>query len=134
MLLLLIGSLIAGGLTVLAPCVLALLPVIIGGSVSGDARDKKRPLIIVASLAISLLLFTLLLKATTLFIDIPPKTFTYVSGSIIVALGLLTLFPSVYARIIARLGIEQRAQATLSKGYRSNRKYLGPILIGAALG
>lgn len=134
MLLLLIGSLIAGALTVLAPCVLALLPIIIGGSVSGDTKDKKRPLIIVASLAISLLLFTLLLKATTLLIDIPPVTFTYVSGAIIVALGLLTLFPSVYARVIARLGIEQRALGSLSKGFQNKNKYTGPIIIGAALG
>ncbi|HSH18288.1 MAG TPA: cytochrome c biogenesis protein CcdA [Candidatus Saccharimonadales bacterium] len=132
--LLLIGSFIAGMLTVLAPCVLALLPIIIGGSVSGNTGDKKRPLIIAASLAVSLLLFTLALKATTLFISVPPATFTYISGGIIIALGLLTLFPSVYARLIAKLGIEQRAQATLSKGYRNTNQYLGPILIGAALG
>ncbi len=134
MLLLLIGSLIAGALTVLAPCVLALLPIIIGGSVSGDTKDRKRPLIIVASLAVSLLTFTLLLKATTLLIDIPPQTFTYVSGAIIIALGTLTLFPTIYARVIARLGIEQRAIGSLSKGYQNKNKYTGPIIIGAALG
>lgn len=134
MLLLLIGSLIAGALTVLAPCVLALLPIIIGGSVSGDTKDRKRPLIIVASLAVSLLVFTLLLKATTLLIDVPPQTFTYISGAIIVALGTLTLFPTIYARVIARLGIEQRAIGTLSKGYQNKNKYTGPIIIGAALG
>ena len=132
--LLLIGSFIAGMLTVLAPCVLALLPIIIGGSVSGDTKDKKRPLIIAVSLAISLLVFTLALKATTLFIDVPPQTFTYISGGIIIGLGLLTLFPSLYARVIAKLGIEQRAQSTLSKGYRNKNQYLGPIIIGAALG
>lgn len=134
MLLLLIGSLVAGALTVLAPCVLALLPIIIGGSVSGDTKDKKRPLIIVASLALSLLTFTLLLKATTLFIDVNPRVFTYASGGIIIGLGLLTLFPSVYARVIARLGIEQRAQTTLSKGFKNKNPYTGPIIIGAALG
>ncbi len=134
MLLLLIGSLIAGALTVLAPCVLALLPIIIGGSVSGDTKDKRRPLIIVVALAASLLLFTLLLKATTLLIDIPPRTFTYVSGGIIIGLGLLTLFPTIYARIIAKLGIEQRAIGSLSKGYQNKNQYTGPIIIGAALG
>lgn len=132
--LLFLGSIIAGMLTVLAPCVLALLPIIIGGSVSGDVRDKKRPIIIAASLAVSLLLFTLLLKATTLLINVPPATFTYISGAIIIGLGLLTLFPSVYAQVIARLGIEQRAQSTLSKGYKNTNAYTGPIIIGAALG
>lgn len=132
--LLLLGSFIAGMLTVLAPCVLALLPIIIGGSVSGNVQDKKRPIIISAALAVSLLAFTLLLKATTLFINIPPQTFTYISGVILIVLGGLTLFPSLYARVIARLGIEQRAQATLSKGFKNKNQYTGPIIIGAALG
>lgn len=131
---LLIGTFIAGMLTVLAPCVLALLPIIIGGSVSGDVKDKKRPLIITASLAVSLLTFTLLLKVTSLLINIPPRSISYVSGGIIVILGALTLFPSLYARVIARLGIEQRAQTTLSKGYADKRQYVGPIIIGASLG
>ncbi len=132
--LLLIGSFIAGILTVLAPCVLPLLPVIIGGSISGNIKDRKRPIIIVVSLAVSLFIFTLLLKVTTLLIDVPPRTFTYFSGGIIVLLGIVTLFPSLYARVIARLGIEQRAQSTLSKGYQNKNPYTGPIIIGAALG
>lgn len=131
---LLIGSFIAGMLTVLAPCVLALLPIIIGGSVSGNTTDKKRPIIIAASLAISLFAFTLLLKATTLLIDVPPQTFTYISGGILIGLGLLTLFPAVYAKVLLKLGVEQRAQSALNKGFQNKREYAGPIIIGAALG
>jgi len=121
-------------LTVLAPCVLPLLPIIIGGSLAGDVRDKRRPLIITISLAVSLLLFTLLLKATTLLIDVPPEIFVYISGGILIVLGILTLFPSLYAKLIARLGIEQRAQSTLNKGFKDKRTLVGPIIIGAALG
>lgn len=132
--LLLFGAFIAGMLTVLAPCVLPLLPIIIGGSVTGDSKDKKRPLIIAASLAVSLIVFTLLLKATTLLINIPPNAITYLSGSIIIALGLLTLFPTFYAKAIAKLGIEHRAQVALGKGYSNKKSYVGPIVIGAALG
>lgn len=134
MLLFIIGSFIAGMLTVLAPCVLPLLPIIIGGSVAGDSKDRKRPLIITASLAVSLLVFTLLLKATTLFINIPPRSINYISGTIIIALGIVTLFPALYATIIAKLGIESRTQKTLSKGVNDKSSYKGPIIIGAALG
>jgi cytochrome c biogenesis protein CcdA/thiol-disulfide isomerase/thioredoxin len=134
MILFLLLTFFAGMLTVFAPCVIALLPVIIGGSVSGDVKDKKRPIIIVASLAVSLLVFTLLLKATTIFINIPPESIYYISGSIIIALGVLTLFPTLYARVIGKLGIESRAQKTLSKGYNNKSSYKGPIIIGAALG
>lgn len=131
---LLFGAFIAGMLTVLAPCVLPLLPIIIGGSVTGDTKDKKRPLIIAVSLALSLLFFTLLLKATTLLINIPPQAITYFSGGIIIALGLVILFPGVYATFIAKIGIEQRAQQALGKGYSNKKAFIGPVITGAALG
>lgn len=132
--LLLIGAFIAGMLTVLAPCVLPLLPIIIGGSVNTKEIDKKRPLIISVSLAFSLLLFTLLLKFTTLLIDIPPKSITIFSGTIIVLLGLFTLFPMVYARLLGKLGIESKALSLLGKGQNSKNKYIGAVITGAALG
>ncbi len=131
---LILGAFIAGILTVLAPCVLPLLPVIIGGSVSGDTKDKKRPLIIAGSLAISLIIFTLLLKATTLFINIPPQAITYFSGGIIILLGLFTLFPFLYVRIVAKLGIETSTQKALGKSFNNKNSFIGPILTGAVLG
>lgn len=132
--LLLFGAFIAGMLTVLAPCVLPLLPVIIGGSVAGDTTDRKRPIIIAISLAASLFIFTILLKATTLLINIPPNSFVYISGAILFILGVLTLFPTVYARIINRLGVEHIAQKALGKGYSDKRAFVGPAVTGAALG
>jgi cytochrome c biogenesis protein CcdA/thiol-disulfide isomerase/thioredoxin len=121
-------------LTVLAPCVLPLLPVIIGGSIGGNTKDKRRPLLIAGSLAVSLIVFTVLLKATTLLINIPPQAITYFSGGIIVALGLATLFPQVYTTAIARLGIEHRAQQLLGTGTSNRSQIIGPIITGAALG
>jgi cytochrome c biogenesis protein CcdA/thiol-disulfide isomerase/thioredoxin len=131
---LLFGAFIAGILTVLAPCVLPFLPVIIGGSVSGNTRDKKRPLLIASALATSLIVFTVLLKATTLLIHVPPQAITYFSGGIIVALGLAILFPQVYARIIGELGIEHTANDMLGAGTRNQNQWIGPIITGAALG
>lgn len=131
---LIFGAFIAGLLTALAPCVLPLLPIIIGGSVTGDNKDKKRPLIIAGSLAVSLIIFTLLLKATSLLINIPPKSITYASGTIIIIIGLLSLFPLFYARALAKLGIEPRAQRALGKGFQNKNSLIGPIVTGAALG
>lgn len=131
---LLIGAFIAGMLTVLAPCVLPLLPVIIGGSVTGNTRDRRRPVIIAISLALSLIIFTLLLKATTLFIHVSPAAITDFSGGIIILLGVLTLFPYTYAKIIARSGIESKTQKALGKSNQNKRQIVGPILTGAVLG
>jgi cytochrome c biogenesis protein CcdA len=62
-------SFIAGILTILAPCVLPLLPIIIGGSL--EEKSIRRPIIITLSLAASIVVFTLILKVSTAFIDIP---------------------------------------------------------------
>jgi cytochrome c biogenesis protein CcdA/thiol-disulfide isomerase/thioredoxin len=132
--LLLFGAFVAGMLTVLAPCVLPLLPVIIGGSVSGETTDRKRPIIIAVSLAASLILFTLLLKATTVLIGIPPESINYISGSIIILLGIATLFPMVYEKISFKLGFASRSQKMLNSGNQNKNKHVGAIITGAALG
>lgn len=131
--LLLLGAFFAGVITIFAPCVLPLLPVIIGGSVSGDVTNTRRPLVIAASLAVSLIVFTLLLKVSTILINIPPMAINYLSGGIIIAIGLLTLFPSLYEQILIRTGIQSRSQTLLGKGL-TKKGLVGPVIIGAALG
>lgn len=131
--LLLLGAFFAGIITVLAPCVLPLLPVIIGGSISGNVEDRRRPFIIAASLAISLIVFTVLLKATTLLIDIPPAFFVYFSGGILVALGVVFLFPKIYENLILALNLQAKSQQLLGKS-SGRGAVVGAIITGAALG
>jgi cytochrome c biogenesis protein CcdA len=89
-------SFMAGVLTVLAPCVLPILPIIVGGSVGSK---RLRPvLVLIGSLAFSVVLFTLLLRATTALISIPPSFWTTVSGAILIFFGLITLFPSLWEK------------------------------------
>ena len=130
---LLLGAFFAGIITVLAPCVLPLLPIIIGGSITGDVQDKKRPFIIAASLAVSLIVFTLLLKATTLLINIPPEFITYMSGGIIILIGILLLFPTLYERVILFFNLQAKSQQLLGKGSHKGA-VIGAIITGAALG
>lgn len=127
------GAFFAGVITVFAPCVFALLPVVIGGSMSGNVQDKRRPFIIAASLAVSLIAFTLLLKATTLFIDVPPAIITGISGAIIVLLGLALLFPMLYDRLIIALNLQAKSQQLLGKS-AGKGAVIGAIITGAALG
>ncbi|MCR4281249.1 MAG: cytochrome C biogenesis protein, partial [Candidatus Kaiserbacteria bacterium] len=81
----LIVSFIAGVLTVLAPCILPLLPVVIGSSAMG--RSRWTPYIVVGSLSVSIILFTFLLKAGTAFIMVPPYFWTSLSGGILILFG-----------------------------------------------
>lgn len=132
--LLLLGAFVAGMLTVLAPCVLPLLPVIIGGSVSGDSNNRKRPLIISISLAVSLIIFTLLLKASALLIDLDEKKIGYVSGTIVILLGLSMLFPFFYEKISSKMGFASKSQELMRKGSKQKSPVVGSIITGAALG
>ena len=134
MLVTIVLSYIAGLLTVLAPCVLPMLPIILGGSLGGEKKDRWRPYIITASLVVSLIVFTVLLKASTALIGIDPRVWSIGSGLLVVTLGIFMLFPMLWAQMIGRLGIEHRTQGLLGKAYQSGNGTLSAILIGAALG
>ncbi|MCC2031856.1 cytochrome c biogenesis CcdA family protein [Microbacterium allomyrinae] len=129
-------SLAAGILTVAAPCVLPLLPVIIGGAIARDDRGRwarGRPYLIVASLAASIVAFTLLLKASTALLGIPPQVWQIVSGVVIILLGVNLLFPTLWDRVSAVLKLSSRSDAMLNRSL-SRRGIGGDILTGAALG
>jgi cytochrome c biogenesis protein CcdA len=135
---LLILSFIAGVLTVAAPCILPLLPVIIGGSlVTSGKEDKNRellkPVVITISLAISIVVFTLLLKATTALLGIPQSVWQIISGVILLILGLNFLWPLAWEKFSASSGLFNRSNQAL--GQASQKKGVAQaILIGAALG
>ena len=132
--LLLIIAFFAGILTILAPCVLPVLPVIIGGSISGGKKDKYRPYIIGASLALSIIFFTLILKFSTLLIGLSPNVLSWLSGSLLVMLGIAALWPELWEKLIIRLNWQAASQRFLGRGERNKDQYIGPILIGVALG
>ncbi|PIZ95170.1 MAG: cytochrome C biogenesis protein, partial [Candidatus Magasanikbacteria bacterium CG_4_10_14_0_2_um_filter_33_14] len=128
---LLVVAFIAGLLTILAPCVLPLLPIIVGRSVNG--QDKYKPLIVSASLAVSVVLFTLLLKSSTIFINIPQSTWSYISGGIIIFFGLITVFPEIWEKISLKLNFSNKSNQLLGKSAQK-KGVVGDILVGAALG
>lgn len=127
---LLLVTFVAGLLTALAPCVLPLLPVIIGGSVAAGTR--RRAFVVTGSLALSVILFTLLLKATTTFIAVPPAFWSIFSAVLLGLVGISFAIPALWERLpIAKLAA--KAQRGLGSGTRM-QGILGDIVTGAALG
>lgn len=122
---------IAGVLTVLAPCILPLLPVVVGSSATG--RSKLTPYIVVGSLAMSVILFTFLLKVSTAFIAIPPVFWSYLSGTIIAFFGISLLFPAVWDRLSLVRKASIGSNKLLGSGYQKKTVW-GDVLVGAALG
>jgi len=130
---LLIISFIAGVLTILAPCILPLLPVIVGRSLSDGTVSKRRVFVITLSLGASIIIFTLLLKATTLFIDIPEDFWKWFSGGIILIFGLVLLFPELWEKLSFTGIINRKSNQLLTKGYQKDSVW-GDVIVGASLG
>lgn len=127
----LVISFLAGMLTVLAPCILPLLPVVIGAGASG--RSTATPYIVIASLGVSIIIFTFLLKVSTAFITIPQSFWTYLSGGILVGFGLILLFPSLWERMPGMAKLSGRSNKLVGTGYQKKTIW-GDMIIGAALG
>ncbi|MBV9159094.1 MAG: sulfite exporter TauE/SafE family protein, partial [Candidatus Kaiserbacteria bacterium] len=124
-------SFIAGILTVLAPCVLPLLPVIVGGSLTGGGW--RRAYTICVSLGGSVILFTLILKATTALIAVPQAFWNILSGGILVLFGLVMLFPALWDSLGFVNLLNRSSNRALASGYQRN-SFWGDMLMGAALG
>ena len=128
-------SFVAGILTVAAPCILPLLPVIVGGAVVGPGKTKStiRPLVITGSLVVSVVIFSLLLKASTAFLGVPQVVWQIISGGLVLLLGINFLWPQLYEQVSARSGFFTKTNVALGSASK-HHGLLGAVLIGAALG
>jgi cytochrome c-type biogenesis protein len=126
-------SVLAGVLTVLAPCILPLLPVVVGASESGARHLSRRALVVITSLAVSIIAFTLLLKASTIFITVPPYVWTWFSSFVLALLGITFLAPALWAKLRFVQVVALRSNKAVGKGYLKNGVG-GDVLMGVALG
>ncbi len=158
----LVGAFVAGVLTTLAPCVLPLLPVIVGGSVAVEATTPsvesrtagsvngpgtnatitrfatnapgmRRALLVTASLGVSVLAFTLLLRASTALLGVPSSVWSTISGGLLVLLGLGMALPGSWEWVSSRLELQARTSRRLGAARRVPGA-AGALLTGAALG
>ncbi len=128
---LLILSFFAGILTVLAPCILPLLPILIGSG--AGARSKWTPYIVIGSLSASILVFTFLLKVSTVFITIPQSFWGYFSGGILVIIGLIFAFPKLWESLPFVGNVSRGSNTLLGTGLQKKSVW-GDVIIGTALG
>lgn len=131
MLTFLLVSFVAGMLTVLAPCILPVLPVVIGSSALGKSRWT--PYVVVASLSLSVIAFTFLLKVSSAFITVPPEVWADISGGIFVLFGLTLLFPTLWDKVPGLARASLSSSKLLGVGYQK-KSLFGDIIVGAALG
>jgi cytochrome c biogenesis protein CcdA/thiol-disulfide isomerase/thioredoxin len=126
MFLLLIFSFVAGIVTVLSPCILPVLPIVLASSVGGG---RRRPVGIVVGFAGSFTLFTLFLTALVNVFGISAESLRTVSIVVIAGFGLSLLFPK-FQLVLEKLWsrVAQAAPRVQGDGFGSG------LLVGASLG
>lgn len=121
---------VAGLLTLLNPCVLPVLPIVLAASLQADRRG---PLALVCGLSLSFVVVGLFVIVLGASVGIDHRTMTTVGAWLMIGFGLVMLIPQLQARFAAATaGIAGQADARLHAldmaGLRG--QFLGGILLG----
>lgn len=125
-------SILAGILTVLAPCILPLLPILIGVKEEGRIISR-RAVRIICSLVLSIIIFTLFIKSSTLFFTFGPNFWQYFSGILIILTGIFITFPTFWSHMPFVNSLSIKSNESLGEGFKK-KNFGGDILIGLSLG
>lgn len=128
---LLIVALLAGVLTILAPCVISMIPILLART--SDGSKSHSATLVIVGLGVSIIVFSVLLKSTTLLLGVPSATWAIISGVIIILFGLVTLFPKLWDWVVLKTRLPIVAQQNMSKA-STKKGVWGDLLLGASLG
>src|SRR3954471_2181061 len=87
---------LAGLLSILSPCVLPLLPVVLGAAVS---EHRLGPVALAAGLALSFLVLGLFVATIGLSLGLDSELFRNIGAVLLIAVGIVLAVPSLQARL-----------------------------------
>src|SRR5258705_3561352 len=122
-------ALTAGMLSVLSPCVLPILPIVLGAAAS---ERKWGPVALAIGLSISFIAIGLFVATVGFAVGLDADVFRYVAAVLMVGIGLVLMLPGVQAQLAVASGpIANWADARFS-GVRSGAS--GQFWVGLLLG
>jgi len=98
----LVLALLAGVVTVVAPCTLPMLPILLGASVG--RTGKARPAMIALGFVISFSAAALLLSAAIDLFDLDPNILRTGAAVLLLGFGVLMIWPTPFERLTAGVG------------------------------
>jgi len=122
----LVLALLAGVITIAAPCTLPMLPILLGASVG--QTSKARPVMISLGFVVSFSLVALALSAITRVFDFDPNVLRSAAAILLAGFGLLMLWPAPFERLAARFGGFSGGNAA------ADPSVLGGFVLGTTLG
>lgn len=126
-------ALLAGLLTIASPCILPVMPILLGTSV--ERPNRVRPLFIVAGFILTFASFAMLLGAVSSTVHLAQQALRN-TGIVLLALsGLLRVWPAPYDWLVARLQpLLQRVGAAVTPGIQAGSSNAGGFVLGMSLG
>lgn len=125
MIILVIFAFIAGVVTILSPCILPVLPIVLSES---TRTGKKRPLGVVTGFIASFTIFTLFLTWLVRTFNLPAESLRFLAATVILIFGLTYLFPKTQPLIKSLFSKLPKPKVIQREGYG------GGILMGLAIG
>jgi cytochrome c-type biogenesis protein len=126
----LVLALLAGVVTVAAPCTLPMLPILLGASLG--QTGSARPAMIALGFVLSFSATALLLSAITRIFDFDPSTLRSAAALLLLVFGLLMVWPAPFEWLSIRIG-EQLSGG--SAGHTAlHRGNIGGFVLGTTLG
>ncbi|OGD09747.1 hypothetical protein A2397_01145 [Candidatus Amesbacteria bacterium RIFOXYB1_FULL_44_23] len=102
MILLILFSFLAGVVTILSPCILPILPIVLSSGIGGVRVGMARPVGVVTGFVLSFTFFTLFLSSIVRLAGIPAESLRLFSVAIIITFGISLLVPQ-FQTLIERL-------------------------------
>ncbi len=134
MLILLLFAFLAGIVTVLSPCILPILPIVLSSSLTGG---KKRPFGIVTGFILSFTFFTLLLSSIVKATGIPSESLRYGAIIMIALFGVSLLIPQtqvILEQFFSRISSVVSRVPFLSSQSNQDPSFVTGLFIGISLG
>ena len=126
-------ALLAGLLTIASPCILPVMPILLGTSVEQPSRT--RPLFIVAGFIITFASFAMLLGAVSSTVHVAQQVLRNTGIALLALSGLLRLWPRPFDWLVARLqGPLERIGAAIAPGVQPASGNAGGFMLGMSLG
>ena len=123
-------AVLAGILTIGAPCILPLLPILLGSSVG--STSKTRPLFIALGFVTMFTIVGLTLSYLISTLDISPDLLRTIATFALALFGLFMLWPTPFEKVTAYLsGFSTKANSLSTKAGTGN---LGGFILGIMLG
>jgi cytochrome c biogenesis protein CcdA len=125
----LVLALAAGMLSVLSPCVLPILPIVLGAAAS---ERKWGPVALAIGLSISFVTIGMFVATVGFAVGLDADLFRYVAAVLIVAVGLVLMLPGAQAKLAVASGPIANWADTRFSGVRSGAS--GQFWVGVLLG